>query len=141
MLATLITICINVLAFSIGMYVGSLVFGNDETKVYTETKNQIKIYHPIVLSFVFRQALTKSKLVADVLKPSWIQFAHHWDCLTEAIKWPDGLDQFADKVMEWYNPDSDYNELLLIAHTENGGFTVDFTWKKPEHGAVDELGA
>ena len=140
MLATIITILINVLAFSIGMYIGSIVFGKDEPKVATETQNPVKVYHPIVRTFEFRQTLTKSKLMEDVLKPSWVEFARHWDCILELNgRILANLDKLADRIMQWYTPE--YNELLLIAHSDDKfGFTVDFTWKKPSHGVVDELG-
>lgn len=133
MVSTIITILINVLAFGVGLYIGSIIFGKDEPpKVDTETQNPVKLYHPIVLSFEFRQTLTKAKLMEDVLKPSWYQFAHHWDCITDLNPRILGnLDNLADKIMSWYNPE--YNELLLIAHNDDKiGFTIDFTWKKPK---------
>lgn len=132
MVSTIITICINVLAFSVGMYIGSIIFGKDEPKLPTETQNPVKIYYPMVRTFEFRQTLTKAKLMEDVLKPSWYQFAHHWDCITDLTPRILGnLDKLADKIMSWYNPE--YNELLLIAHNDDKiGFTIDFTWKKPK---------
>jgi len=141
MLATIITICINVLAFSVGMYIGSIIFGKDEPKLPTETQNPVKIYYPMVRTFEFRNGLTKAKLVADVLKPCMVEFYHHWYGGTEFMKWPDNIEQLADRIMQWYNPGSEYTELLLVAHGDgNGSFQVDFTWIKPSHGAVDELG-
>lgn len=133
MLATLITICINVLAFVVGMYIGSIIFGKDEPKLPTETQNPVKIYYPIVKTFEFRNGLTKAKLVADVLKPCMVEFYNHWYGITESFKWPDNLEQLADRIMQWYNHDSEYTELLLVAHGDGyGSFQVDFTWKKPK---------
>lgn len=145
MLATLITILINVLAFSVGMYIGSIIFGKEipefsKQKQLDSLEQKLK-YSPMVRTFECRNGLTKAKLVADVLKPCMVEFHHHWYGSTEFLKWPDNLEQFADRILEWYNPVSEYTELLLVAHSEHGGFTVDFTWKKPEHGVVDELGA
>lgn len=141
MLATIITICINVLAFSVGMYIGSIIFGKDEPKLSTETQNPVKIYYPMVRTFEFRNGLTKAKLVGDVLKPCMVEFYHHWYGGTEFMKWPDNLEQLADRIMQWYHPESGYCELLLVASSDgNSSFQVDFTWKKPSHGAVDELG-
>ena len=133
MLATIITICINVLAFSVGMYIGSIIFGKEEPKLPTETQNPVKIYYPMVRTFEFRNGLTKAKLVADVLKPCMVEFYHHWYGITESFKWPDNLEQLADRIMQWYNPGSEYTELLLVAHSDgNGSFQVDFTWTKPK---------
>lgn len=146
MLATIITICINVLAFSIGMYIGSIIFGKDEPKLPTETQNQVKEYHPMVISMVFREQLTKHMLVEEFLIPNCYKFMCHFDIpnrleIRVSQKFAETLDQLADKIMEWYCPE--YNELLLVAHQEPntaGGFLVDWTWKKPSHGVVDELG-
>ena len=133
MLATIITICINVLAFAVGVYIGSIIFGKDEPKVdTTEMQNPVKLYHPIVRTFEFRNGLTKAKLVADVLKPCMVEFYHHWYGITASFKWPDNLEQLADRILEWYNPGSGYTELLLVAYSDgNGSFQVDFTWRKP----------
>ena len=129
MLATIITICINVLAFSVGMYIGSIIFGKDEPKLPTQTP--VEIYYPMVRTFEFRQTLTKAKLMEDVLKPCMVEFYHHWYGITEFFKWPDNLEQLADRIMEWYNPGSEYTELLLVAHGDGyGSFQVDFTWRK-----------
>lgn len=133
MLATIITVLINVLALSIGIYIGSIIFGNDEPKLDTETKNPVKIYYPIVRTFEFRNGLTKAKLVDDVLKPCMVDFYRHWYGITESFRWPDNLEQLADRILEWYFPGSGYTELLLVAHSDgNGSFQVDFTWKKPK---------
>ena len=136
----MINIFIAILALAVGLFVGSIVFGKDEPKLDTETQNPVKIYYPIVRTFEFRNGLTKSKLVADVLKPCMVEFHHHWHG-TKFLKWPDSLEPFADRILEWYNPGSAYTELLLVAHSDgNGSFQVDFTWKKQSHGVVDELG-
>lgn len=146
MLATLITICINVLAFAVGVYIGSIIFGKDEPKLPTETQNPVKEYHPIVISIVFRKPLTKHMLVEEVLIPQCYKFMHHFDIpnpseFSMSKEFKDAIDQKGDAIMQWYNPE--YNELLLIAHQEpndNGGFWLDWTWRKPSHGVVDELG-
>lgn len=146
MLATIITILVNVLAFIIGMYIGSVVFGKDEPKLPTETQNPVKEYHPMVISIVFRKPPTKHMLVEEVLIPQCYKFMCHFDVpdrleIRMSKKYEDALDQMGDAIMQWYNPE--YNELLLIAHQEPnavGGFVIDWTWKKPSHGAVDELG-
>ena len=50
------------------MYIGSIIFGKDEPKLPTETQNPVKLYHPMVRTFEFRNGLTKAKLVADAVK-------------------------------------------------------------------------
>lgn len=146
MLATIITICINVLAFIVGLYIGSIIFGKDEPKLPTETQNQVKEYHPMVISIVFRKPPTKHMLVEEVLIPHCYNFMCHFDIpnpdeVRMSKEFKEALDQKGDAIMHWYN--SEYNELLLIAHREpndDSGFWFDWTWKKPSHGAVDELG-
>lgn len=131
MLATIITICINVLAFAVGMYIGSIVFGKDEPKLPTETQNPVKLYYPMVRTFEFRNGLTKAKLVADVLKPCMVEFCKHFYDSDESFKYDEYINKLADRIMQWYNPE--YGELVLVAHDDgNGPFQVDFTWKKPE---------
>ena len=142
----MINICIALLAFAVGMFVGSIVFGREATEATTDTQNPVKEYHPVVVSMVFRQPLTKHMLVEDVLHPQCYKFMCHFDVpdrleIRISKKYEDALDQLGDAIMQWYNPE--YNELLLIAHQEPnavGGFVIDWTWKKPSHGAVDELG-
>lgn len=139
------TIAIAILALAIGIYVGSIVFGNEAPKLQTDAQNPIKVYHPVVISMVFRKPLTKHMLVEDVLYPQCYKFMCHFDIpdrldVRISKKYEESLDQLADAIMQWYNPE--YNELLLIAHREPnavGSFVVDWTWKKPSHGAVDDL--
>jgi hypothetical protein len=137
MLATIITICINVLAFSVGMYIGSIIFGKEIPEgVFVKQKKIDSLEQklreaPMIRTFEFRNGLTKAKLVADVLKPCMVEFYHHWYGSTEFMKWPDNLEQLADSIMEWYHPESGYCELLLIASSDGkGSFQVDFTWRK-----------
>lgn len=140
----MINIFIALLAFATGLYVGSIVF-NRETPA-PEVPSVPDNKSPAVISMVFRQPLTKHLLVNEVLKPQCYKFMCHFDIpnrleLRVSQKFSETLDQLADKIMEWYN--QDYNELLLIAHQEPNttcGFLVDWTWKKPSHGVVDELG-
>jgi len=127
----MINIFIALLALAVGIYLGSIVFGGKET---TEVQqNPVKLYYPMVRTFEFRQPLTKAKLMDDVLKPCMVEFYHHWHGSTEIMKWPDNLEQLADRIMQWYNPGSEYTELLLVAHGDGyGSFQVDFTWIKPK---------
>ena len=142
----MINIFIALLAFAVGMFVGSIVFGKEETEVHTDTQIQDQEYHPMVVSMVFNKPLTKLDLVEEVLYPQCYKFMCHFDVpdrleIRMSKKYEDALDQMGDAIMQWYNPE--YNELLLIAHKEPnaaGGFIVDWTWKKPSHGVVDELG-
>ena len=127
MVSTIITICIYILAFAVGLYIGSIIFG----KEMPEFSKQKLRDAPMVRTFEFRNGLTKAKLVADVLRPCMVEFYHHWYGSTESFKWPGNLEQLADRILEWYNPSSEYTELLLVAHSDgNGSFLVDFTWTK-----------
>lgn len=155
MVSTIITICINVLAFAVGLYIGNIIFGKDTTEsqqkpvrdmleagheipgvVFTQQKRLDSLERklrdtPMVRTFEFRNDLTKAKLVADVLKPCMVEFYNHWHRITESFKWPDNLEQLADRIIEWYHPESEYTELLLVAHGDGyGSFQVDFTWTK-----------
>lgn len=144
----MINIFIAVIAFLTGLYIGSIVFQSDKQE--TQQKPVVPVLpddkSPVVISMVFRQPLTKHMLVEEVLKPQCYKFMCHFDIpnrleVRVSKKFAETLDKLADKIMEWYCPD--YNELLLIAHQEPnaaGGFLVDFTWKQPSHGVVDELG-
>lgn len=135
----MINIFIAILALAVGLFVGNIIFSKDEPKVSTET--QLKTYHPIVRTFKCRNGLTKAKLVDEILKPCMVEFCHNWHGSTESFRWPGNFKQLTDRILEWYNPSSGYTELLLVASSDgNGSFQVDFTWKKPSHGAVDELG-
>ena len=119
------------------MYIGSIIFGK-EIPEFSKQKQLVLLEQklkkaPMVRTFEFRNGLTKAKLVNDVLKPCMVEFYHHWYGHTESFRWPDNLEQLADRILEWYNPGSGYTELLLVAHTDgNGSFQVDFTWKKPK---------
>ena len=138
----MINIFIAILALAVGLFVGSIVFGR-ETELAV-TKPSVKVYHPVVDSFIFRNQLTKHKLVEDVLHNECYKFMSHFDVpnplkILASKQYEASLDQLADAIMQWWNPE--YNELLLVAHRESAsGFVVDWTWKKPSHGAVDELG-
>lgn len=136
------TIAIAILALAIGIYVGSIVFGKESTQ---PTQVPVKEYHPAVTSSVFRKPPTKHTLVEEVLRRQCYSFMSHFDIrdrleINVSKKYEDSLNRLADAIMQWWNPE--YNELLLIAHQEpnSAGFVLDWTWKKPSHGAVDELG-
>lgn len=125
------TIAIAILALAIGIYIGSIVFGHNEPEV---KQNKVKLFYPMVRTFEFRSSLTKTKLIDDVLKPCMVEFYHHWYGISEYFTWPENLEQLADRIMQWYSPESGYTELLLVAHSDgNGSFQVDFTWTNPEH--------
>lgn len=135
----LITILVIImLCFVVGIYLGSLIFGKKIPEGVCVKQKKIDLLEqklkdaPMVRTFEFRQSLTKAKLMEDVLKPSWVEFAHHWDCILEFDdRIRANLDKLADRIMSWYNPE--YSELLLIAHNDDKiGFTIDFTWKKPK---------
>lgn len=136
------TIAIAILALAIGIYIGSIVFGKEDTEKPTEHASDKK--SPVVDSFIFRKPLTKHMLVEDVLYQECYKFMAHFDIQNRleiriSKKYEESLNQLADTIMQWYN--QEYNELLLIAHQEaSAGFVLDWTWKKPTSGAVDELG-
>lgn len=142
----MINIFIAVIAFLTGLYIGSIAFQSDKQE--TQQKPVVPVLpdnkSPVVISMVFRQPLTKHMLVEEVLKPQCYKFMCHFDIpnrleIRVSKKYDESLNQIADTIMKWYNPE--YNELLLIAHRESvAGFVLDWTWKKPSHGVVDELG-
>lgn len=133
---------ITILSFVIGLYLGCIVFGKEipegvfhKQKKLEALEQQLKDA-PIVDSIVFDKTVTKDFLIHDVLNPRFINYLHHWGMLTdiehqvESEKFKKSVNDYADKIMQWYNPE--YNELLLIAHSDGCcGFDVDFTWKKP----------
>lgn len=137
MLATFITILVNVLAFIAGLYIGNIIFGHEIPEGCFVKQKKIDSLEqklreaPMVRTFEFRNGLTKAKLVADVLKPCMVEFYHHWYGISKTFKWPGNLEQLADRIMQWYNPGSEYTELLLVASSDgNSSFQVDFTWRK-----------
>jgi hypothetical protein len=135
----MLNIFIAVLSLAVGLFVGSAVFGKEESGVSTEAKNPVKEYHPVVDSFIFRYPLTKHMLVEDVLSMECYKFMSYYDVpnrleIRVSKKYEESLDQLADAIMQWYHPESGCTELLLIAHRDQGaaeGFVIDFTWKKP----------
>lgn len=138
----MISIFIAILAILVGVYVGSVIFGAKEpSNKPTEPKTDKK--PPVVDSFIFSQPLT-NMLVENVLYQECYKFMCHFDIqnrleIRVSEKYEESINQLADAIMQWYNPE--YNELLLIAHQEaSAGFVLDWTWKKPSNGAVDELG-
>ena len=141
------TIAIAILALAIGIYVGSIIFGKEPSEEQSEAQNPgnpVKLYYPVVDSFIFRKPLTKHMLIEEVLYQECYKFMCHFDIpdridIRISEKYEESLNQLADAIMQWYN--TEYNELLLIAHREStSGFVLDWTWKKPSHGVVDELG-
>ena len=147
----MINIFIALLSVAVGIYLGSVIFVAEEPGTFANQKKIDLLEEqlreaPMVISCVFNKPLTKLDLVEDVLHPQCYKFMCHFgvsDRLEIRMnkKYEDALDQLADAIMQWYNPE--YNELLLIAHQEPndvGGFVIDWTWKKPSHGVVDELG-
>lgn len=138
----MISILIAVLALAVGVYVGSIVFGHEPSEKSTEPEPDSKT--PVVDSFIFRKPPTKHMLVEDVLEHECYKFMAHFEIsdrleIRVSKKYEESLNQLADAIMQWYNPE--YNELLLIAHSDSAsGLVVDWTWKKPSNGVVDELG-
>ena len=138
----MISTLIAVLALAIGVYIGSIIFGNKQSEKHTEPEPDSKT--PVVDSFIFRKPPTKHMLVEDVLNHECYKFMAHFYVQNRleihvSKKYEESLNQLADAIMQWYN--TEYNELLLIAHREStSGFVLDWTWKKPSHGVVDELG-
>ena len=124
---------------------GSIVFGGKEPSEKT-TEHEPYKKPPVVDSFIFRKPLTKHTLVEDVLYRECYKFMAHFDIqnrleIRVSKKYEESINKLADAIMEWYHPESGYTELLLIAHQEaSTGFVLDWTWKHPTSGAVDELG-
>jgi len=140
----MISIFIAILALAVGVYVGSIVFGGKEPSEEKPTEHASDKKPPVVDSFIFRKPLTKHMLVEDVLYQECYKFMAHFDIqnrleIRVSKKYEESINQLADAIMQWYNPE--YNELLLIAHQEaSAGFVLDWTWKKPTSGATNELG-
>jgi hypothetical protein len=141
----MISIFIAILALAVGVYVGSLVFGDKEpSEKPAEPKPDST--SPVVDSFIFLKPLTKHTLVEDVLYRECYKFMAHFDIqnrleIRVSKKYEESINKLADAIMEWYHPESGYTELLLIAHQESSaGFVLDWTWKKPTSGVIDELG-
>lgn len=133
----MINIFIALLSVSIGIYVGSIVFGHETTEAEPKPDRN----SPLVLTFVFHKKLTKDELL-EMLKPRAIQIARHfglpWMPVDKEL-W-DRLEPLADKMMKWYNPE--YCQLVLVAHrpTKDSSVVLNWTWAVPSTGAVDELG-
>lgn len=138
----MISVFIAILALAVGVYVGSLVFGKEPSEKTTEHTSDKQ--PPVVDSFIFRKPLTKHMLVEDVLYQECYKFMAHFDIqnrleIRVSKKYEESINQLADTIMQWYNPE--YNELLLIAHPEtSAGFVLDWTWKKPTNGVENEIG-
>ncbi len=133
----MINILIALIAFAVGMFVGSIIFGKETT----ETEPKPDRNSPMVICMVFHKRLTKETLLEDCLKPRAIGIARHFGlpfCPVPKDLW-DSLDSLADKIMQWYNPD--YPELVLVAHRETpeGSVVLNWTWAVPSTGVVDEL--
>lgn len=134
---------IIILCFVIGLYLGSVIFGKEVPEGMFVKQKKIDLLEqklkdsPIVDSIVLDTTVTKDYLIHDVLNPRFISYLHHFGLLTdiehqvESEKFKQSVSDYADKIMQWYNPE--FNELLLIAHSDGCcGFDVDFTWKKPK---------
>ena len=134
---------ITILAFVVGIYLGSVIFGKEVPEGVFDKQNKIDLLEqklkdsPIVDSIFLDKTVTKDYLIHDVLIPRFISYLHHFGLLTdiehqvESEKFKQAVSDYADKIMQWYNPE--FNELLLIAHRDGCcGFDVDFTWKKPK---------
>lgn len=135
MVSTIITICIYILAFAVGLYIGSIIFGkeipefNQQNKI-DELEQKLRDA-PMVRTFEFRQTLTKAKLMEDVLKPCMVEFCKHFYGSDESFKYDEYINKLADRIMQWYNPE--YGELVLVAHDDGTGiFKIDWTWNQPE---------
>lgn len=138
----MISIFIAILALAIGVYVGSIVFGKEPAAQLPQEPDRNT---PMVTSSVFRRSPTKHTLVEEVLRRQCYSFMSHFGIqdrleINVSKKYEESLNRLADAIMQWWNPE--YNELLLVAHQEpnSAGFVLDWTWKKPSNGAVDELG-
>lgn len=134
---------ITILAFVVGIYLGSVIFCKEVSEGVFEKQNTLDRLEqqlrdsPIVDSIVLDKTVTKDFLIHDVLNPRFISYWHHFGLLTdiehqvESEKFKQAVSDYADKIMQWYNPE--FNELLLVAHSDGcGGFDVDFTWKQPK---------
>lgn len=141
---SIISLVIIIFGFVVGIYIGSVIFGKDipegvfvKQKKVEELEQQLKDA-PMVLSYVFRDPMTKAQLLEHVLKPSSVMFVKHWKMsLSREDLWKnkgffERMDKLAERIVQWYNPE--YNQLLLIAHKSEAceGFVVDFTWRQPE---------
>lgn len=134
------TIAIAILALAIGIYIGSIVFGKEDTEKPTEPDRD----SPLVICMVFHKnkQLTKETLLNDCLKPRAIQIARHFGLQFMPVDkelWQN-IDKLADQIIQWWNPD--YPELVLVAHrlTPGGSVVLNWTWAVPSTGVADELG-
>ena len=124
----MISILIAVLALAIGIYVGSIVFGNDEPKEPKPDYNT-----PLVICMVFHKPPTRETLLNDCLKPRAIQIARHFGLSFIPVDkdlWK-SIDKLSEQIMQWYNPA--YNELVLVAHrpTPSSSVVLNWTWAVP----------
>lgn len=132
----MINIFIALLSVSIGIYVGSIVFGHETTEAEPKPDRN----SPLVICMVFHKRLTKETLLNDCLKPRAVEIARHFGLPFMPVDkelWK-SLDKLADQIMQWWNPD--YPELVLVAHKLEGRVVLNWTWAVPSTGAVDELG-
>ena len=127
-----------IIAIVLGFVVGGLAFligtkvGNKLVKQHgrmVESLQQTLDSAPMVIECQLGQPLTVDQMSMDVVGPNLIKIWRHF---RKGLYTIPSTDQIAKAMLQWYNPDSLYTNLVIVGYLRDGVVRIAWTWKKQD---------
>ena len=127
-LAIILEFCLAGFSF----FIGTVAAGREATrltKVNDELKtkiNSIGPTAPMVIECQLGQPLTLHQMEMDVVEPNLIKIWRHFG---KKLNTMPSLLEYAEAMLQWYNPDSLYTKLVIVGYLRNDVIKIAWTWQ------------
>ena len=126
---------ITILAFVIGLYLGSVIFGKEvpEGVFYAQTKvkalEQQLREAPMVIECQLGQPITVDQMSMDVVGPNLIKIWRHFGKPLYDVP---SSSKVAEEMLQWYNQESEYTKLVIVGWLRADVVRIAWTWQKQD---------
>lgn len=125
----ILSIILGFVVAGLGFCIGVAAASKSEMKLVEEVKaqeNNLKSA-PMVIECELGQPLTVNQMAMDVVAPNlgkiWQHFGEDLETMPSASK-------YAEEMLQWYNPDSEYTKLVIVGYMRGGVIRIAWTWKR-----------
>lgn len=126
---------ITILAFVVGLYLGSLIFGKEVPEGVFCSQKKVDLLEqklkdaPMVFECQLDQPLTVDQMAMDVVGPNLIKIWRHFGKPLYNVP---SSSKVAEEMLQWYNPDSEYTKLVMVGWLRDGVVRIAWTWQKQD---------
>ena len=126
----ILTIILAFVVAGLGFIIGTVATNKTEHSLAlkVEALTQSLTNAPMVIEVQTEgQPLTVDQMSLDVVTPN---FAKIWNHFGKPMDTLPPLKPYAEEMVKWYNPDSEYTKLVIVGYLHGGKVCISWTWEK-----------